>query len=286
MDERAPDFISRQVEDARLFFLDLSPRCGRGLRVVCGGCERCTPSYQIRRETFPFLAIEFVAAGTGRLELAGKRVPLRPGLVFAYGPGIPHRIVADRKSPPLKYFVDFAGGEAERLLADASFLPGAIAHVRQPEEIRWMFECLLRHGTQHSARSALLCAALVRALVLCAADTALPPGTASQRAFSTYERVRSVLERQDDAAHGLGQLAREAGLEKSYLCRLFRRFSGESPYAFLTRRRMARAAERLRTSHALVKEVAEEAGFSDPYHFSRVFKRIYGLSPESFRQYR
>jgi len=34
---------------------------------------------------------------------------------------------------------------------------------------------------------------------------------------------------------------------------------------------------------ALVKQVAEEAGFTDPFHFSRVFTSVFGLSPTAFR---
>jgi len=46
---------------------------------------------------------------------------------------------------------------------------------------------------------------------------------------------------------------------------------------------MNHAAERLQQSGALVKQVAEEAGFADPFHFSRVFTSVFGLSPLAFR---
>jgi AraC-like DNA-binding protein len=36
----------------------------------------------------------------------------------------------------------------------------------------------------------------------------------------------------------------------------------------------------------LVKQVAAELGFDDPFHFSRAFKNIFGLSPEAFRRLR
>jgi len=47
---------------------------------------------------------------------------------------------------------------------------------------------------------------------------------------------------------------------------------------------MGRAADLLSNRNLLVKQVAEELGFSDPYHFSRVFKRVYGIPPETFSQ--
>jgi len=43
---------------------------------------------------------------------------------------------------------------------------------------------------------------------------------------------------------------------------------------------------RLQDPETLVKEVAFELGFVDPFHFSRGFKRLFGLSPEAFRRLR
>jgi AraC-like DNA-binding protein len=44
------------------------------------------------------------------------------------------------------------------------------------------------------------------------------------------------------------------------------------------------AAERLQTNNATFKQLAAELGFSDPFHFSRVFKSVIGLSPSRFAQ--
>jgi AraC-like DNA-binding protein len=50
--------------------------------------------------------------------------------------------------------------------------------------------------------------------------------------------------------------------------------------------KMNLAAERLRDPGSLVKQVAAELEFSDPFHFSRAFKSVFGLSPEAFRRLR
>jgi AraC-like DNA-binding protein len=44
------------------------------------------------------------------------------------------------------------------------------------------------------------------------------------------------------------------------------------------------AAERLKQPGALVKQVAEESGYADPFHFSRVFTSVFGLSPTAFHR--
>ena len=82
----------------------------------------------------------------------------------------------------------------------------------------------------------------------------------------------------------LEQVARECLVDRAYLCRLFRRYDHQTPHQFLMRRKMHLAAERLQQPELLVKQVAAQLGFADPFHFSRTFKRVFGLSPEAFRQ--
>jgi AraC-like DNA-binding protein len=45
---------------------------------------------------------------------------------------------------------------------------------------------------------------------------------------------------------------------------------------------MNRAAALLLDQRMMVKEVADALGFADAFHFSRTFKRVYGISPERF----
>ncbi len=51
---------------------------------------------------------------------------------------------------------------------------------------------------------------------------------------------------------------------------------------FLTRLKMNYAAELLMKKHLSVKEAANAVSFFDPYHFSRVFKKIHGISPSKY----
>jgi AraC-like DNA-binding protein len=49
---------------------------------------------------------------------------------------------------------------------------------------------------------------------------------------------------------------------------------------------MNAAAEQLAQPGALVKNVAADFGFTNPFHFSRVFKSMFAVSPEAFRKMR
>jgi len=50
--------------------------------------------------------------------------------------------------------------------------------------------------------------------------------------------------------------------------------------------KMSAAAVRLQREDKLVKQIAYELGFSAPFHFSRAFKKVFGLSPAAFRKLR
>ena len=82
--------------------------------------------------------------------------------------------------------------------------------------------------------------------------------------------------------HDLGDIATGLHVRRSQLCRVFQRNSQPGPFRYLTRRKMNHAAELLATSSRQVKEVADEVGYPDPYHFSRLFKKHFGYSPREF----
>jgi AraC-like DNA-binding protein len=281
-----PDFFSPHVLTARRFYLDLKPPRGRRLAVVCGGCESCSPDYAVERKNFPFYSIEYVARGGGELRLKHRRHTLEPGRLFSYGPGVPHRISGDPANPLVKYFVDFTGTEALALLRACKMPPGTASRVFPPGEIQGLFDELVASGIKGTKHSADLCAKLLACLGVKIEDSRAPLEGPAALSFTTYQQCRQHIQEQFIRLKTLRQIADECHLDGAYLCRLFQRYGHESPYQFLLRLKINRAAEWLQQPGALVKQVAEQAGFADPFHFSRTFKSVLGLSPDQFRRLR
>lgn len=279
-----PVFFSRQVKYVRSFYLDLAPPPDARLTVVCGGFERCHPDYVIDRPTFQYLGLEFVASGTGSLTLAGQHATLTPGLVFCYGPGVAHRIVADRDDPPSKYFVDFAGTDAIERLQECRLGPSALCHVANPVDVQRVFDDLIHDGSRGGAMATQLCSSRLEYLML-RIEASLSPGHEDHTAaFSTYLRCRRHVEDHHARLTQLQEIAQECGVSEAYLCRLFQRYDRQTPYQFLTRLKMNRAAKLLEDPGRLVKQIAGELGYRDAFHFSRAFKNVFGVSPRGFRE--
>ncbi len=282
----APDFFTPHVREARRFYLDLAPPARKPLAVVFGGVEHLAPAYSVDRATFPYFSIEFVARGKGTLVLSGDTVKLLPGEVFAYAPGVPHQITTDRDDPLVKYFVDFAGRRAAALLRQFDLAPGTSGRVLSPGEIQRVFDDLIQNGLKSTRLTSQICATLLEYLVLKISESLSTWEAAQSPAYATYERCRQYIEANCTRLTGLPQIARQCHVVPAYLCRLFRRYDHQTPYQYLMRLKMNVAAERLRNPGVLVKQVAAELGFDDPFHFSRAFKNVLGLSPEKFRRLR
>jgi AraC-like DNA-binding protein len=282
----APDFFTSHIREARRFYLDLAPPARQPLAVVCGGVEHLAPDFSVDRVTFPYFSIEFVARGKGTLVLSGETVRLLPSSVFAYAPGVPHKIATDSDDPLVKYFVDFSGRRAAELLRQCGLAPGRSGRVLSPGEISRVFDDLIKNGLKSTGLTSQICATLLEYLILKISESLSTFEAAESPAYATYERCRQYIEANCTRLTGLPQIARQCHIVPAYLCRLFRRYDHQTPYQYLMRLKMNVAAERLRNPGVLVKQVAAELGFGDPFHFSRAFKSVLGLSPEKFRRLR
>jgi len=277
-----PAFFSTQISNATRFYLDLAPHPTGVLTVVSGGAEHCRPDYRMQRAGFKYLSIEFVAAGEGNIELKGKTHPLSAGDIFAYGPRVPHDIRTDPERPLVKYFVDFTGRKGTRLMKPPRLAPGNLVQTSHPQDIRRLFDSLIEAGLRPTPFRSEICSAIVEHLLLRIAETSVAQGTVGTAAFETYQRCHLFIQTNYLELQGLAEIADRCHLDASYLCRLFDRFDYESPYQYLTRLKMIYAAEQLQTPGMLVKQVASQLGFDDPFNFSRKFTRVLGVSPKKF----
>jgi AraC-like DNA-binding protein len=87
----------------------------------------------------------------------------------------------------------------------------------------------------------------------------------------------------DPALASVPVLARKAGLGQTAYRAAVRRLTGHGPREHLERLRIDRAAYALRSGSTPIARIASEAGYDDPFHFSRVFRRVFGCSPRAFR---
>lgn len=79
------------------------------------------------------------------------------------------------------------------------------------------------------------------------------------------------------------ELAQEVGMSRNGFLFLFKKIVGSSPQAYSRQFRINEACIMLQRSDKSIDEIAQETGFCDRYHFSRVFRKTIGRAPVQFR---
>lgn len=91
-----------------------------------------------------------------------------------------------------------------------------------------------------------------------------------------------ILEHQGEDL-SLGQVAKAVNTSTFYFCKMFKKVTGINFTDYLSRVRIERAKNLLLNPSLRISEIAFEVGFQSLTHFNRVFKKIIGQSPTSYR---
>lgn len=97
-------------------------------------------------------------------------------------------------------------------------------------------------------------------------------------------RARDLIDLRYAEPLNLDDLAREAGYSKFHFARAFAAAYGETPRAYLTRRRLERSKTLLRTANLTVTEVCFAVGFESLGSFSSLFRRVVGQAPSAYQR--
>ncbi len=82
----------------------------------------------------------------------------------------------------------------------------------------------------------------------------------------------------------LEEITDETNLSASHYSRLFLNRTGHSPIDYFIQLRIQRACRLLDNSGRMIADVAREMGFEDQFYFSRVFRKVMGMSPADYRK--
>lgn len=100
---------------------------------------------------------------------------------------------------------------------------------------------------------------------------------------SYAEQACAIIRSQYAENLSLQSVSQQINVNPSYLSRIFKQETGENFVAFLTRVRIEKAQLYLRDRSLKVYEIADRVGYRNTTYFSKIFKRVTGVSPEEYR---
>ncbi|MBL9173462.1 MAG: helix-turn-helix domain-containing protein [Verrucomicrobiales bacterium] len=104
--------------------------------------------------------------------------------------------------------------------------------------------------------------------------TAEPPAITRARKFIDEHQAETL---------SLGQVAQAVNMSSFYFCKVFKKATGLNFTDYVSRVRIERAKNLLLNPNVRITEVAYEVGFQTLTHFNRVFRKVTGESPSSYR---
>lgn len=109
-------------------------------------------------------------------------------------------------------------------------------------------------------------------------------GTKNQKNLQAVQKAADYINQNSEKKITIDEVAQIVYLSPCYLSRIFKQNLGCTLMEYLTQIRVEKAKMMLRNPKYNITQVAEESGFEDPGYFTRVFKKIEGITPSRYKQ--
>lgn len=244
------------------------------------GFEDCAGGHAFGPAVREFYLIHYVRGGKGTFSARGQSRPVTAGQCFLIRPQETTLYRADDTDPWRYTWIAFSG---ERAAAMLQGLPADGEPVFGGGKIPAVFDELYRQiadGSLDGFGNELSMLAVLYSLF-----AALPrQGPVGSQRDLYVQKARNYVHKMIANPLSVESLAAYCGLDRHYLCRIFKAQTGLSLQAYVLDCRMRKAREMLTHSSLSVGDVARSVGYADPYNFSKMFKKHFGRAPALLRK--
>jgi AraC family transcriptional regulator of arabinose operon len=225
--------------------------------------------------------------GHGYISVDGRKSHLQAGELVIIPRNCKHTYWAAKDRPWSTYWMHFRG-------VDSNYYVDRIPSVGEPvaldessidEAVRLFRDCLETLESGYTLPTLIYAAQSAKHIlsVLLFRNSKLPMKKHSVSHSLDCEAIIEYMHSRISEPVRLKEFASKAGLSVSYFSELFREQVHQSPLSYFTQIKIRAACRLLDLTGKPVKVVAMETGYNDPYYFSRVFKKIMGISPGKYR---
>jgi AraC-like DNA-binding protein len=241
--------------------------------------------YRERPVGCPAAILIYCSAGSGFYSINdGKRETLSARQVIVIPPNTPHAYQASADHPWSIYWVHVTGPFFHAFYDNvASYLPLRVSEILGERVTDIFRQCFSILSTPYEAQEFLYMCQMIATMFSLINCTGRPDVPLIKGRNMALNKVISYMHDRVHEAVTREQLQSVAQVSSSQLTHLFKHTTGCAPIEYFLRIKIQAASRDLFFSKLPVRDIAGSYGMEDPYYFSRLFKKIMGLSPKKFR---
>lgn len=240
---------------------------------VRAGYQRCAPGYHFGPQLRDSWTIQYVVSGTGTILKNGRQYTSVPGECFFLKPGEEIELTADNADPWYYIWVGFRA----RIPMPPVLLENDTLPCKKLESI--FFEIASCNRYTNRPLEPFLLSYIWKLLAQFYLMTPNSHVAVKNKAEIYADQARRLIH-ESNANTNVQKLADVLHLNRSYLSRIFREFTGMSIHNYILNVRFQLAGTLLKR-HS-ISQTATTLGYSDTASFSRAFKSYYKLSPRQY----
>ncbi len=244
--------------------------------------------WRILKRTILDHELVLIVGGKGVVGIEDKEYDVKKGMLFYFNPGIEHFLETQKEDPMHFYGVhfDFAhliinNSSCWNVMKGERLRIEAVSQTNNGYILVDIFKKLNMYWKNKFPGYELICRALLQQLIF----EVLEDNRAKSFNYVTYTRVEKIvdyIQQNFQKKITLEELAEISELTPTYLSKVFRKITGYTVVGFINRLKVDKAKELIIEGNNKIKEIAHLSGFEDEFYFSRVFKKLEGVSPSTY----
>ncbi len=254
------------------------------------GWEHCEPSHSFGPAMRNHFLFHYVISGTGTLIAENSKkesisYSIKSGQGFMIFPNQICTYIADAQQPWEYVWIEFDGLRAKETVELSGLCVNSPVYKAKYKDVAQTMKDEMLYIINHKDDSPFhLIGHLYLFIDSFVKSSAITQISKSNNLRDFYiKEALSFIEQNFQNDITVEEIAACCGLNRSYFGKIFHEVLGKSPQEFLISYRMTKATELLKLTSLSIAEVSSAVGYSNQLHFSRAFKKIYGISPRQWR---
>lgn len=246
--------------------------------IFCGKMRKCGGHKYDPHKRNSFL-VSFIEEGSATFTIRGKKITLCENCFYVMHPKSGISYVADKGTPWSIAWVILEGNKIEEILNSLGLTHECpYVYVENIEKAKRIFGELYEKTGKSTVSSGLKSLSLLYDLFSLLSKEKAPKN------LGHAEKGAAFMQAHFSEGISVSDVADHLHMNSNYFSKLFKSKIGMSPADYLHSVRNERALQLLVHTDMSIAEISEAIGFSDPFYFSRWFKKLNKTSPASYRR--